>query len=996
MTKQGSHQPPPDPRRAETVTSETAPVRSGVPERIGRYHIKRVIASGGMGTVYEATQDNPRRVVAVKVMKQGIASKSALRRFEYEGQILGRLRHPGIAQIYEAGTHVIEPRAEYEPRARSERITNRADQGSNDPNRDRNVAPPLVGGADTNCDPGAPGQMVPFSVPYFAMEYIPNAKLITTYADEKKLGTRQRMELFAKVCDAIHHGHQKGIIHRDLKPSNILVAADPAAPPLTKGGRYNAAPLDRGGHGGVVKIIDFGVARCTDSDLAVTTLQTDVGQLIGTLQYMSPEQCEGDPHDIDTRSDVYALGVVFYQLLCGKLPYDVTHMAMHQATRAIRELHPTKLSTMDRTLRGDVETIALKALEKERERRYQSAADFAHDIHRYLNNQVIQARPPSVIYQIRVFARRNKAAFGAIAAVFVVLLVGVIVSTSLYLKAERERGRAVVAEQEQSRERELAEQARIEAEGVTTFLSDMLAAVDPGQSGKDVSVRQVLDQASKSISEKFTNNPLVEARLRSTIGKSYYGLGLYDEAERHLPVAFEMYRRLLGEEHVETIRSMNTLTYLYMHLGREDEALALNERAVEQAHRALGEENAETLTALNLKGNLMVPKGREEELLTLRKYVLEQRRRILGEEHPDTLGAMNNLGLAYLFTGRSSEWTSLCEQITSIQRRVMGDEHPTTLRTMKALAAAYLKDGRSQEAVTLRERALAASRRVLGEEHQTTLGEMTGVAWFYAELDRFAEARALFEQALETYRRVYSERSVLTAQALQFYAHTLLTTGPVERRNQYAEEALGLAERACTLVEKEDGGTMYKYTLDTLALAQHLTGDTKKAIETQLRFLALLPEEDYSRWEYEGRLATYYRAVGRVDDALRMARQRLETLRRLLERGGERPQVLNDYARDLLTIEARDLRDPASALPLAERACALAEERGTYGRWNYLDTLALAQHMTGDTAKAIETQKRALDLLPPEYHQQRKEMEQRLAEYETGPAQRNPKDASTP
>jgi len=434
-----------DPLPAETVTRETVPLPHGLPDRIGRYHIKRVIASGGMGTVYEATQDNPRRVVAVKVMKQGIASKSALRRFEYEGQILGRLRHPGIAQIYEAGTHVIEPRAEYEPRARSERITNRADQGSNDPNRDRNVAPPLVGGADTNCDPGAPGQMVPFSVPYFAMEYIPNAKLITVYADEKKLGTRQRMELFAKVCDAIHHGHQKGIIHRDLKPSNILVTSDPTAPPLANGGRYNAAPLDRGGHGGVVKIIDFGVARCTDSDLAVTTLQTDVGQLIGTLQYMSPEQCEGDPHDIDTRSDVYALGVVFYQLLCGKLPYDVTHMAMHQATRAIREQTPTKLSTLNHTLRGDVETIALKALEKERERRYQSAADFAHDIHRYLTGEAILAHRASIVYQLRLFARRNKAVFASLSALFVVLVAAVIVSTSLYLRAEAARRDAVEA-----------------------------------------------------------------------------------------------------------------------------------------------------------------------------------------------------------------------------------------------------------------------------------------------------------------------------------------------------------------------------------------------------------------------------------------------------------------------------------------------------------------------------------------------------------------------
>ena len=217
-----------DPLPAETITRETVPLPHNFPDRIGRYHIKRVIATGGMGTVYEATQDNPRRVVAVKVMKQGIASKSALRRFEYEGQILGRLRHPGIAQIYEAGTHVIEPRAEYEPRAQSERITS-----PTDPSRVRDGAEyepraqseRITNRADQYRDShGA----VPYAVPYFAMEYIPNAKLITTYADEKKLGTRQRMELFAKVCDAIHHGHQKGIIHRDRLPFTRIVKGEGA------------------------------------------------------------------------------------------------------------------------------------------------------------------------------------------------------------------------------------------------------------------------------------------------------------------------------------------------------------------------------------------------------------------------------------------------------------------------------------------------------------------------------------------------------------------------------------------------------------------------------------------------------------------------------------------------------------------------------------------------------------------------------------------------
>ncbi len=331
---------------------------------IGRYHVKRVIASGGMGKVYEAVQESPRRTVALKVVKSGIASRSALRRFEYESQILARLRHPGIAQVYEAGTH---------------------DDGSN-------------------------------AVPYFAMEYIPNARPITQYARDKALSARERLRLFALVCDAVYHGHQKGIIHRDLKPSNILV--DPTGQP---------------------KVIDFGVARATDSDLVITTLQTDVGQLIGTLQYMSPEQCDADPHDIDTRSDVYALGVVLYELLTAQLPYDLSKAAVYEAARVIRESSPPRPSSFNRTLRGDVETIALKALEKDRERRYRSAADLAADIQHYLNDEPIIARPPSLVYQVRKFTRRNKALVGGMCATFAALLLGLAGTIAFAVRAEDRR-----------------------------------------------------------------------------------------------------------------------------------------------------------------------------------------------------------------------------------------------------------------------------------------------------------------------------------------------------------------------------------------------------------------------------------------------------------------------------------------------------------------------------------------------------------------------------
>ena len=323
MNKDSDNTPSPDDTTEEAVSPPPTPGVTNDPligTKIGSCTLKRLIGSGGMGTVYEAMQENPRRRVAIKMMKRGITSRSALRRFKFESQTLARLQHPHIAQVYEAGTH----------------------------------------------DDGYEG------VPYFVMEYISSAKSLTEYATDKGLGTRSRLAIFSKVCDAVQHGHLKGIIHRDLKPSNILVGAN-----------------------GQPKIIDFGVARSTDSDLAVTTLQTDVGQLIGTLQYMSPEQCEADPSDIDARSDVYALGVTLYELLAGRPPYDIRKAAIHEAVRIILEEEPTKLSSFGKHLHGDIETISLKSLEKNRDRRYQTVVAFGEDIQRYLDDEQISARPPS-------------------------------------------------------------------------------------------------------------------------------------------------------------------------------------------------------------------------------------------------------------------------------------------------------------------------------------------------------------------------------------------------------------------------------------------------------------------------------------------------------------------------------------------------------------------------------------------------------------------------
>ena len=351
-------------------------VTSGMPSEIGRYKILGIIASGGMGVVYEAMQEAPRRRVGLKIIKAGAASEMALRRFHFESQTLAKLSHPNIAQVYEAGTWESEN-----------------------------------------------GE-----VPFFAMEYISGARGIVSYVEKKNLSIRDRLELFAKVCDAVHHAHQKGIIHRDLKPDNILVDTN-----------------------GEAKIIDFGVARATDADLAVTTMQTTMGQLIGTLQYMSPEQCDADPDRIDTRSDVYALGVILFQLLSGKLPYDLRRQAIHEAVRIIKEQRPISMSTVSTTLRGDVDTIALKAMEKDSDRRYQSAAELATDINHFLNNEPIIARPLSIGYQVHLFTKKYKRTCAAVILLAISIVLGTIGTTWGMVEANRQEAIA-------TKQRDIAEE----------------------------------------------------------------------------------------------------------------------------------------------------------------------------------------------------------------------------------------------------------------------------------------------------------------------------------------------------------------------------------------------------------------------------------------------------------------------------------------------------------------------------------------------------------
>jgi serine/threonine-protein kinase len=751
---------------------------------IGPFKLMEQIGEGGMGVVYVAEQAQPvRRKVALKIIKPGMDSKQVIARFEAERQALAMMDHPNIAKVHDAGA---------------------TESGR----------------------------------PYFVMELV-RGMPITEYCDRERLSIPERLELFVLVCRAVQHAHQKGIIHRDLKPSNILVTViDGVAVP---------------------KIIDFGVAKATGAALTDRTIYTAFHQFVGTPLYMSPEQTELGGADIDTRSDIYSLGVLLYELLTGTTPFDqetFRQAAFDEMRRIIREEDPPKPSTrlsslgevrttvsanrkaearhLDRTVRGELDWVVMKALEKDASRRYETANDFAADVMRYLTDKPVEACPPSTRYRLRKFARRNRAGLTTAALVGLALVAGTVVSTWQAVRATRA---GTVARRKESEARDAA----AELKAVLEFLvNDLLDATEPEKAmGQDVKVSEVLANAEKKIDVAFADQPLVKAGVRHALGVAFHGLGRYAAALSHFSRAHDVRLTLLSSEHPDTMSSEDEIVHLLNHLGRSEEARELGERSLEHRRRVLGPEHAETLKSMTNLAITLNGQGEPAEAGQLLQQVLELQSRTLGPEHPTTLSTMTRLADVLNERGEHDKSLKLMERVVDVRQRVLGPEHPRTLDSVESLARHLGSVHRHEQARKFFEQTLEIRRRILPPEHPGTLAVMGDLAIELAELNRLEETRKVFEQILEIRRRTLPLEHPRTLGTMHNLAKVLAGLGRNEEARVLYEQTLEIRRRTL--------GAENRWTLASMqGLARVLhdqgkhdaaRGLIERTLESQLRVL---------------------------------------------------------------------------------------------------------------------------------------------------------------
>jgi serine/threonine protein kinase/Tfp pilus assembly protein PilF len=699
----------------------------------GKYKLLEELGRGGMGSVFRAEQVSPiRREVALKIIKLGMDTREVVTRFETERQALAMMDHPGIAHVFDAGA---------------------TETGR----------------------------------PFFVMEYVRGIP-IDDYCDRHRLSMRERLDLFIAVCHAVQHAHQKGVIHRDLKPSNILVSVQDEHP--------------------VPKVIDFGIAKATGHQLAERTLYTEQGQLIGTPEYMSPEQAEMSGLDVDTRTDIYSLGVMLYELLVGTLPFDpktLRSAGFGEIQRIIRETEPARPSTrvstlgadgttaaekrktnlvlMQKELKGDLDWIIMKAMEKDRTRRYATAAEIAADIERHLRHEPVSAGAPGTGYRLKKYVRRHKIGVAAASFILLALLAGIAGTSAGLIKATR-------AEKKAKEEAQTAQQ-------VTDFLVSLFKVSDPSEArGNSITAREILEKGSEKIENELVGQPLIQSRIMESIGQVYQNLGLFKLAEPLLKKSLETRRNAVGENHYFTAAGMINLAWLYTSLRRAGEAESLVRDGLKILETVHPEENLLQARGLIMLGMIQRDRG---ELAPARDNLVRALaicEKTLGPDDEFTSYPLYHLGWLHKLTGEYDKAEKYYERAYTIMEKKLGPDHPSVLWCLNDMAAVANNKGEFEKSKELYHKAMTSGEKIYGPEHPFLATLLNNLGVLHGRLGEYKEAESCYRRSLGIREKAFGPEHPYVADSLNNLGLVYQETGNYSLARRYCEKALAINEKA--------------------------------------------------------------------------------------------------------------------------------------------------------------------------------------------------------
>jgi eukaryotic-like serine/threonine-protein kinase len=846
---------------------------------IGRYRLLSKLGEGGMGQVWLAEQTEPvQRQVALKLIRAGCYDRSAMARFDLERRSLAIMEHPAIAKVFDADS-------------------------------------------------------TPQGQPYFVMEYVAGLP-ITTYCDQKKLTTRERLALFIQMCEGVQHAHQKAIIHRDLKPSNVLVVEVDGEPQ--------------------VRIIDFGIAKPA-SQIQDETLVTGLGGMVGTPGYMSPEQADPSIQDVDTRTDVYSLGVILYELLSGALPFDPKKWGSRPFDEVLRELreddppspstkisgdHPlsvtaaqkrkTEPQQLARLLRGDLDWITLKALERDRTRRYATPLELAGDLEHYLNNEPVTARPASRGYRLKKYVQRNRVIVAAAATLMLILAAFGVTELLQVRRITRERDRA---------------------NRIANFMAGMFKVSDPSEArGNTVTAREILDKASREMGSGLAKDPEVQAQMQYTMARTYSNLGLFARAHELAQAALETQRRVLGESNPATLESMNLLGAILDREGKDTEAEKLTRDALEREQRLLGAADPRTMDAMNVLAVIGDSEGHYVEEEKILRALLAIQDQHLGRDDPQTIRTLANLAGALSAQGRAAEAEQMYADTLAQEKRVLGADHPQTIATTYNIANNLQQEGRYADAERLYREGLKVEQRVLGPNHPQTANTMTTLANALVMMQgRTKEAEVLYRQSLEFEEKTVGAEHPYTVRALEGLANLLAGGGNYAEAEQMHRKILAI--RLKTLPADRTDTLLSQYNLADVLMHEGELAESEKlfrqTLEAQTRTLG---PENADTLATQAGIAKVLAAEHRQAEAEKLARQTLTVQLRVL--GPQSADSINTL--QFLGMTLVHEGKYSEAKKRFEDAIAQIEKTpgaNSSGAWYSFATVAAAAH---DLDKAIE------------------------------------------